>query len=130
MTAADSSAACEALCHVYGRHADAGEAEALANLYTPDGIFDRFGQQFVGRAAIAQVIAGRAPGVWMRHRCNNIQIEVAPDGSSATGHVDLEMQRGCEGVEKVDEIRAEYFDEFVLTDEGWKIKRRKVVMRT
>ncbi|TDU28243.1 SnoaL-like protein [Panacagrimonas perspica] len=121
--------ACETLCKAYGPHADAGEADALANLYTPDGLFDRLGQPIVGRDAIRQVIAGRPSGVWTKHVCSNVRIEIAPDGRTATGRVDLDMERGQQGVEKVDRIRAEYFDQFVLTDEGWRFAVRKVVMR-
>lgn len=130
MTTPDEAArqSCEALCRAYGPHADAGEADALANLYTPDGVFDRLGQLVVGRDAIRQLIAGRPPGVWTKHHCRNVRIEVAADGRSASGRTDLEMQRGSAGVEKVDEIRAEYFDAFVLTDEGWRFKSRKVVL--
>lgn len=120
--------ACEALCRAYGVHADAGEADALAGLYTRDGIFDRLGQQIVGRAAIRQVIAARPPGVWTRHRCSNIRIEIGTDGRTATGRVDLEMQSGSQGDARIEEIRAEYFDQFVLTDEGWRFSVRKVVL--
>ena len=118
--------ACEALCKIYGPHADAGEADALADLYTPDGVFDRLGQRIVGRDAIRQVIAGRPAGVWTKHRCSNVRIEIAPDGCSATGRTDLDMERGQQGVDKVDHIRAEYSDEFVLTAEGWRFRTRVV----
>ncbi len=124
----DPRLACEALCKAYGPHADAGEADALANLYTPDGAFDRLGQLIVGRAAIRELIAGRPPGVWTKHQCSNVRIAVAADGRSGTGRTDLEMQRGTAGVEKVDYVRAAYTDLFVLTDEGWRFKSRKVVL--
>lgn len=126
---AEARRACEALCMAYGPHADAGEADALAALYAPDGVFDRLGQQIVGRAAIRQVIAGRPPGVWTRHVCRNVRIEVAPDGRSASGRVDLDMERGQRGVDQVERIRAEYIDRFVLGDEGWRFAVRKVVLR-
>lgn len=128
-TRADALRACEALCKAYGPLADAGEADALANLYVPDGVFDRLGQLIVGREAIRQVIAGRPPGVWTRHVCSNVRIDVAPDVITATGRVELDMERGQQGVDKVDRIRAEYFDRFVLTDEGWRFAVRKVVLR-
>jgi hypothetical protein len=99
------------------------------HLYVPDGRFDRLGQQIVGRDAIRQVIAGRPPGVWTKHVCSNVRIDVAPDALTATGRVDLDMERGQQGIDKVDKIRAEYFDQFVLTDEGWRFAVRKVVMR-
>ncbi len=104
----------------------AGEADAFANLYTPDGVFDRMGQLIVGFDAIRNVIAGRAPGVWTRHDCSNIRIEIGADGRSATGRVDLQMQRGREGAAEIEHLRAEYFDRFVLTDQGWRFSLRKV----
>lgn len=128
-THVEARQACEALCKVYGPHADAGEADAVANLYVPDGVFDRLGQQIVGRDAIRRVLSGRPPGVWTRHVCSNAKIDVAPDGRTATGRVDLDMERGREGADQVDKIRAEYFDQFVLTEDGWRFAVRKVVMR-
>lgn len=121
-------AACEALCHAYGPHADAGEADALAQLYTENAVFDRLGQRFVGRAAIRGVIAGRAPGVWTKHACSNIRVDIDADGRAANGHVDLAMQRGREGSAEVEHLRAEYFDRFVLTEEGWRFSERRVVL--
>lgn len=125
---AQALAACETLCKAYGRHADAGEAEALANLYTENGVFDRLGQKFEGRAAIRGVIANRPPGVWTEHRCGNIRIELDDDGRGASGRVDLEMNRGRSGEPEVEHIRAEYFDRYVLTEEGWRIALRRVAM--
>jgi len=120
--------ACTALCRAYCTHADAGEADALANLYTPDGVFDRLGQLIAGREAIRKVIAGRPPGVWTRHVCSNIKIEIGADGRSAGGRCDLQMQRGREGVAEVEQVRAKYSDRFVLTEEGWRFSLRKVAL--
>jgi hypothetical protein len=95
--------ACAALCRAYCAHADAGEADALANLYTPDG-------------------------VWTRHDCSNIKIEIGAAGRSAGGRCDLQMQRGREGVAEVEHVRAEYSDRFVLTEAGWRFSLRKVAL--
>lgn len=122
-------AACERLCADYCAHADAPRAEALAALYAPDGVFDRVGQLFEGREAIRGLIAGRPPGTWTRHECSNLSIEIDPDGRSASGHCDLLMQRGRSGVDGQETVRAEYFDTFVLTDEGWRFRLRKVVLK-
>lgn len=121
-------AACEALCKAYGPAADAGDGEALANLFTPDGVFNRLGTEIAGRAAIRAMIASRPVGVWTQHQCSNVRIEIAADGRSASGKVDLQMRRGSADGDSVDEIRAEYTDRYVLTDEGWRIRERKVVM--
>jgi len=121
--------ACEVLCQAYGRHADAREADALAALFVPDGVFDRLGTEFRGRDAIRGVIASRPAGVWTKHVCSNPRIEVSADGRSASGTVDLDMERGQDGVEKIERMRGVYTDQFVLTDEGWRFAVRKVVLR-
>lgn len=127
---AEARAACEALCAAHGALADAARADDFAALYASDGVFDRLGQQFAGREAIRQVIARRAPGVWTRHHCRNVRITVAPDGRSAGGTVDFEMERGQTGVDHVEHLRGVYTDRFALTDEGWKFQRRTVQLLT
>lgn len=124
--ASPARAACEALCHAFGPLADAREADALAALFAPDAVFDRLGTPLRGRDAIRDVIAGRAPGVWTRHVCSNVNIVVAADGRSATGTADLDLERGQDGIEAVERLRGAYTDEFELTDEGWKFRRRAV----
>lgn len=132
MNAADPKAAaieaCTALCKAYGALADAGEADAFARLYADDGVFDRMGQLIVGHAAIREVIAGRPPGTWSRHDCSNIRIVVDDDGRGASGQVDLDMQRGIAGSAEVQRLRAVYHDRYALTDAGWRIQLRKVVL--
>ena len=121
-------AECVALCNAYGELADSGQADAFADLYTPDGVFDRLGQLIEGREALRKLIAGRPAGVWTRHGCSNVRVEVAPDLRSASGEADLEMQRGREDSSEVEEIRARYLDRFVLTELGWRFAARKVVL--
>lgn len=125
----EAQRACEALCKAYGPHADAREADALANLFAPDGVFDRLGTEFKGREAIRSVIAGRPAGVWTKHVCSNVRIEVGADGRGAHGTVDLEMERGQDGSDKSEKLRGVYTDRFVLTDEGWRFASRKVVLK-
>ena len=120
-------AECEALCKAYGECADARDADGLAALYIEDGVFDRFGQRFVGRHAIRDVIASRPAGVWTRHAFINCRIDVGADRKTATGTVSLEMQRGRDGASEIEHIRAECHDAFVLTGQGWRFASRKVV---
>lgn len=122
-------AECEALCKRYGEYADAGKADAFADLYVADGVFDRLGQKFVGREAIRRVIADRPAGIWSKHSWRNIRIELDDDGCGAGGLVDLEMQRGKAGVAEVENIRAEYHDRFALTPDGWRFASRQVVLK-
>lgn len=131
MSIAENTAAieaCTALCKAYGTLADAGKADDFARLYVEDGVFDRMGQLIVGHAAIREVIAGRPPGTWSKHVCSNIRITVDADGRSASGEVDLDMQRGIAGSDEVQRLRGIYHDRYTLTAEGWRIQLRKVVL--
>lgn len=126
MTADESAvrAACETLCARYAESADAARADDFAALFASDGVFERMGQALVGREAIRQVIAGRPPGTWTRHRYRNLRIVVAPDGCSATGTSELELERGRAGDPQVEQLRGTYTDLYRLTDDGWRFGRR------
>lgn len=131
MSTTDSSAAiaaCTALCMAHGALADAGDADAFAALYTEDGVFDRLGRLVRGQAAIRDVVAHRPAGVWTRHVCSGIEISVDDDGLGASGVVDLDMQRGVAGSDEVQHLRAVYHDRYALTDQGWRIRLRRVVL--
>jgi hypothetical protein len=117
-------AACEALCAAYAAMADASRADDFAALFTIDGVFDRMGTELVGRDAIRAIIAGRPPGTWSKHVNSNLRITVAADGRSATGTCDLAMERGIRGDPKVERLRGAYADQYALTGEGWRFRRR------
>lgn len=126
-TQAHARVACEKLAHDYGRFADEWQADALAALFTPDGVFDRLGTRFEGRAAIAHFIANRSREVWQKHSGSAFTFTLAADGHSANGTLDLELQRGRIGDPQVQEtLRARYHDRYTLTDEGWRIALREV----
>lgn len=128
-TEAESRTACESLSHAYGHHADAWEADLLANLFTPDGVFNRLGTKIEGRQAIRDFIANRPRDMWQIHVGRNFTFKLGADGRSATGTLDLEMARGKVGETQPSEVvHARYHDQFVLTDEGWKFKIREVVL--
>lgn len=128
-TAIDARAACEALSQAYGRHADAWEADQLAALFSPDGVFNRLGTKIAGREAIRTFIANRPRDIWQTHRGSHFRFQLGDDGRSATGTLDLEMTRGRIGESQASEtVYARYHDQFVLTQEGWKIQLREVVL--
>ena len=125
----DARAACETLSHAYGHHADAWEADKLAELFTPDGVFNRLGLRITGREAIRTFIANRPRDMWQTHRGSNFTFTLGDDGRTATGTLDLEMARGKVGETQASEtVHARYHDQFVLTDEGWKFSLREVVL--
>ena len=129
MTAASDIArqACETLAYAYGHHADAGEADKLAELFTTDGVFNRLGTRIVGREAIRDFIANRPTHIWQTHRASNFTFELVGDGRSATGTLDLVLERGQLGDTRISEtVHARYHDQFVLSEAGWKFKIREV----
>lgn len=127
--ALDARQACEALSQAYGYHADAWEADLLAELFTPDGVFNRLGTQIIGRDAIRSFIANRPREVWQKHRSSRFAFQLGADGRSATGTLDLALDRGTVGQTQASEtVHARYHDQFVLTDAGWKFKMREVVL--
>lgn len=123
----DPRAACAALTRAYGHHADAGQPDQLAALFTADGVFDRLGTRIVGHQDIRDFIANRPRDSWQIHRGSNFTFELAADGCTATGTLDLELLRGKLGETTASEIiQARYHDRFVLTDAGWKFAQRSV----
>lgn len=118
---------CEALSHAYGTHADAWQAQALADLFTPDGVFDRLGTRIEGRDAIAAFIANRPREFWQRHQGSGFTFVLAADGQTATGTLDLVLEKGRVGQDAVIEtVRARYYDQFRRTPEGWRFQERQV----
>ena len=125
----DARKDCEALSHAYGHHADAWEADQLAELFAPDGVFNRLGTKIAGRDAIRAFIANRPRDIWQTHRGSNFTFKLGDDGRSATGTLDLELDRGKVGETDASEtIYARYHDQFVLTEDCWRFKLREVVL--
>lgn len=126
-TPEEARSACEELTRAYNHHADSWNSDALAALFTPDGVFDRLGKRIEGRAAIAHFIANRPREFWQVHTVSNFTFELASDGRSATGTLDLDLGRGKVGDDTVIEtVRARYRDRFELTPEGWRFALREV----
>lgn len=126
-TASPEYLACHELALAYGHYADTWEAEALAGLFTPDGVFDRLGTRFCGREAIAAFIANRSREVWQRHHSGAFGFELAADGRSASGTLELRLERGKRGDDRVLEtVHARYHDRYVLSAEGWRFSLREV----
>ncbi len=127
---AEAHQSCEAIAHAYGVHADNWDADALADLFTEDGVFDRLGTQIAGRQTISEFIRNRPKDWWQRHQTSNFTFELGEDGKTAKGTLDLVLERGKVGENEVSQtLHCRYHDQFVLTDQGWKFKIRTVVMK-
>lgn len=122
---------CEALAYAYLEYADQWRAEELAALFTADGVLDRLGNLIVGREAIATFIASRPREFWQRHQGSIFTFALVVDGQTATGTLDLLLEKGRVGQDAViDTVRARFHDQYERTDQGWRIRRREVRLIT
>lgn len=127
---------CERVFMEIARLTDHGPQNAIAQIFTDDGEFDRDGTVLRGRAALLDLYAKRPASLMTRHLVSNVIVSLlsneravchayatvyrfrTADGSSPVPPVT------CEGPESI----VEYEDQMVRTDEGWKVGRR--VMKT
>jgi len=141
MTVSSIERACERIILDFAYFSDRQDYEALAALFTRDGTMVRpTGDPLVGRDAILKSYQSRPSGRMTRHICTNIRISVeSADRArgityaivySANAHERHEAHFGL----KADsgQLVGEFEDEFVRTEEGWRIasRRARFVMHT
>jgi len=102
---------------------DSRAEEAFAQSFTPDGVFDRAGDLIRGREALARYIRQRPPTVTVRH-FNSLPVVTVYDRRHLSS-VTLSTVCRWDGDATPAIIRADVFDDCVLTDEGWRIVLRK-----
>lgn len=124
--------AVEALNVRYARAFDLNErgGEAWADTFTADGVFAVGGEEHVGHEALIAFQQGLvASGRRTRHVMSNIEMTRRGDTATASAYLTLYTPADKAGGEvKVSTSR--YEDELVLTEAGWKFKRREVVPDT
>lgn len=114
---------------------DAGDATALANLFTADAILERpNAAPLIGRDAIRLAYAARPVERMTRHLVTNTLVDIlAPDRSHASSLVLLwtgnrKDAPGAHGrPADARQLVGEFEDDLVATDEGWRIARRRAV---
>lgn len=135
-TRAQVAQVCERLLMQLAHLTDHGPHEAIADVFTEDGEFDRDGTVVRGRPALRDMYAKRPASLMTRHMVSNVMVTVlsedeaicqayatvyrfrSPDGAKPAPPV------VCDGPESV----AEYQDRLVKTADGWKVKQR--ILRT
>jgi hypothetical protein len=121
---------CERLIHLYAMLNDAGDFQAMAQMFTEDGVFARPSQGDVlirGRAAILQAYASRPPR-FTRHLITSVVVTVEDD-ENARAHSYLSLYTGQAGetVPRTAEpahLIGDFKDRFVLRDGAWKFSER------
>lgn len=104
----------------YSHAFDDGDGEAVARLFTVDGVFARAGTDPVeGRESIAALVVAAA-GRGMRHIVSNILVEPTGSGARGQAYVLVLIVGASEPA-----AFGRYDDEFVHTPEGWRIRLRR-----
>ncbi|MDX1490790.1 MAG: nuclear transport factor 2 family protein [Pseudohongiellaceae bacterium] len=129
-SAEDVYRACSNLVYGYAYHRDNFNAEEFSNLFTEDASLSVLGQNWVGRDNIRARIDSIREGNTGRHEMSTIFIEPIDD-THATGVSYATIYSAPPGENTVSgpAFIGEYHDEFVLTEEGWKIAKRTLKRR-
>ena len=124
---------CTRLCNDFIYNIDRRNYDALLALFAPDPVLDRTGTIYKGMDGMRTFLASRPNDMYVRHTSTNIRIDMTgprtAKGTScvtmfratAKPNADLPLPTSML-------VFAEYDDEYVLTDVGWKISRRKVTV--
>ncbi len=102
--------------------------EQLADLFTPDGVFDRLGQALEGRQAILSAMAKRHPFLTRHCVMNLLFTRIDEDQAEATMLVaNFVGQPNSEGLPVAHASQPallEFDDIYRRTPDGWRIERR------
>jgi hypothetical protein len=122
---------CTRLCHDFIYNIDRRNYDALIELFGPDPVLDRTGTVYKGRDGVRAFLAGRPGDMYVRHTSSNIRVDMvgprAARGTScatmfrATAEPDAALPLPTSML-----VFAEYEDDYVLTEMGWKISQRKI----
>jgi hypothetical protein len=122
---------CSQLALAFAIHVDFGHADACANLFAEDGVFERKGKVLQGRAQILAAQRARPAGLRTRHFCQTPWITVI-DESHAEGityfaNYRHESDGPLAGPAPLlgPSAVGEFHDRYVRTSEGWRIAARK-----
>lgn len=130
---AEIKQACQQLVLDYASFRDQRRGEDFANLFTVDGELALNGDTFVGRKALASRLSGDSRQR-SRHLMTNIRVTIE-DANHAHGisyaliFIANEAAEVTAGPAAVVNFTAmgEYHDEFIRTEQGWRIATRRFV---
>lgn len=126
--AADVQLDCTNLVLDYAYHRDRPNPVELSQLFTEHGSLTVGADTWTGRSAILERLESTRSGPVYRHLMSTIRI-FPVDDDHATGVSYVTVYNAPQGQRSVEGFAAigEYHDDFVLTDEGWKIDKRVFV---
>ncbi|MGI9327454.1 MAG: nuclear transport factor 2 family protein [Pseudomonadales bacterium] len=125
-------AACARLIMDYALYRDQGNGEALANLFTEDAVLLMNGETFTGHTALKARATNSSDSPFLTHLMSTVQIY--PESvSRARGLSYVSVYLGSPGAAAAKRASlaavGEYRDQFIKTNQGWKIARREYVSR-
>lgn len=121
---------CERLIHLYAMLNDAGDFQAMAQMFTEDGVFARPSQGDVlirGREAILAAYTSRPPR-FTRHLITSVVVTVEDeDNAHAHSYLTLHTGQPGEGLPRAAEpvyVVGDFKDRFVRCRGAWKFSER------
>lgn len=124
---------CETVSIQYARALDGKDPDALAQVFAPDGVWEVLGNRMEGREAVAGYwrmrLADWTPDHGRVHQISNQVIGVTDrNHARGTSTVFIYFFSTTDGAnrELAPTLIARNNDEYVRTDEGWKLKHRRI----
>lgn len=120
---------CLRVCHDFADRIDRHMYEEVAELFTPDGAFERNGEVLLGRAAIVASLKKRPADIITRHVTANFRtttftrdvVDAVHYNLSFVGRADA---RGTHRVEVTPATVIDMEDRFVRSADRWLLERR------
>lgn len=127
VSALEDRAAIIDLLTSYGPAIDAGDPDAVARLWTEDGVYDVDTGLMRGRREIEEMVRGEMHQDFIRNGCAHVletpHIRIDGDVAVATGKSLLVTRSGGDGKFTVHRATANRW-ELVRTSEGWRCSKR------
>jgi hypothetical protein len=128
---AEGEVACRQVVIAFAHHLDHREFDAAAELFAPDGVWDRHGETLVGRDAIREVIASRDPNQLERHvTTTTLSTSVSPTECSVISYVQIYRTTAAAEAETpmvATSMLGEFHDTLRMVDGEWKLAHRFAV---
>ncbi|MEO8546682.1 MAG: nuclear transport factor 2 family protein [Burkholderiaceae bacterium] len=124
---------CARLSHDFAWAVDRGLHDAFIALFIPEGALERAGEVLRGPTALRRFLEAMPVNRTMRHLCSNIRIDMTDErhakGTSAVMMVHALAATGTSlPLPAAVPLVAEYEDDYLLTDNGWKFQYRKTII--
>jgi len=122
---------CARLSVAFANNIDRRDYPAVLDLFVDDAVVDRTGTIIRGKSALSAWLDSRPQDTVTRHICTNI--DIVPNGPAAAEGLTYFTFYKADGGAAVCELDGpdligEYRDSFVLTPQGWKFQKRKIVV--